>query len=218
MIATPRIRRSGAAREAAEKAAYTISKIQRWLHEAALKKIEPDTGLYHADGNFNYQDAWADCYPFLVWAAWLTDLDALNGPVRGALHAEIKHCQHGFFSDPENAFGGSEYVKDGLIAVSGWQEQSQLELFPFLEEYIRKGVQYTICTDISKDGLLAGTAVDLYQEIRSGFPDLHLIASGGVTTMNEVEALAAIPCFGVIIGKAIYEQRISLKELTNFVA
>ena len=106
-----------AARDSAEKAAYTISKVQRWLHEVALKKIEPDTGLYHPDGNFNYQDAWADCYPFLVWAAWLTDLDALNGPVRGALRAEIKHCQQGFFSDPENTFGGSEYVKDGLIAI-----------------------------------------------------------------------------------------------------
>ena len=101
----------------AEISGYTISKVQRWLHEVALKKIEPDTGLYHPDGNFNYQDAWADCYPFLVWAAWLTDLDALNGPVRGALHAEIKHCPKGFFTNPANTFGGSEYVKDGLIAV-----------------------------------------------------------------------------------------------------
>jgi len=101
----------------AEIAGYTISKVQRWLHEVALKKIEPDTGLYHPDGNFNYQDAWADCYPFFTWAAWLTDQQALNGPVRGALHAEIKHCPKGFFTDPKNTFGGSEYVKDGLIAI-----------------------------------------------------------------------------------------------------
>jgi hypothetical protein len=105
------------ARESAEVAGYTISKVQRWLHEVALKKIEPGTGLYHPDGNFNYQDAWADCYPFLVWAAWLTDLDALNGPIRRALHAEIKHCEKGFFTDTTNTFGGSEYVKDGLIAI-----------------------------------------------------------------------------------------------------
>jgi len=105
------------ARQSSAIAGNTIGKVQRWLHEVALKKIEPDTGLYHPDGNFNYQDAWADCYPFLVWAAWLTDLDALNGPVRGALHAEIKHCKEGFFRDPANTFGGSEYVKDGLIAV-----------------------------------------------------------------------------------------------------
>ncbi len=101
----------------AEIAGYTISKVQRWLHEVALKKIEPDTGLYHPDGKFIYRDAWADCYPFLVWAAWLTDLDALNGPVRGALHAEIKHCKKGYFTDPKNTFDGSEYVKDGLIAI-----------------------------------------------------------------------------------------------------
>jgi len=101
----------------AEIAGFTISKVQRWLHEVALKRIEPDTGLYHPDGRFNYQDAWADCYPFLVWAAWLTDTQALDGPVRGALHAEIKHCPEGFFTDPKNTFGGSEYVKDGLIAI-----------------------------------------------------------------------------------------------------
>jgi len=105
------------ARESAKIAGYSLSKVQRWLHEAALKKIEPDTGLYHPDGNFNYQDAWADCYPFLVWAAWATDRAALDGPVRKALHAEIEHCPKGFFTDPKNAFGGSEYVKDGLVAI-----------------------------------------------------------------------------------------------------
>ena len=105
------------ARASAEAASGTISKVQRWLHEVALKKIEPDAGLYHPDGHFNYQDAWADCYPFLAWSAWLTDLDAFNGPVRGALHAEIDRCAEGFFADPQNAFGGSEYAKDGLVAI-----------------------------------------------------------------------------------------------------
>ncbi len=105
------------ARDSARIAGYTISKVQRWLHEVALKKIERDTGLYHPDGHFNYQDAWADCYPFLVWAAWLTNLDAFHGPVRGALYAEMRHCPKGFFKDPKNTFGGSEYVKDGLIAI-----------------------------------------------------------------------------------------------------
>ena len=101
----------------AEVAGYSLGKVHRWLHEVALKKIEPDTGLYHPDGAFNYRDAWADCYPFLCWAAWATDLEALNGPVRKALRAEIAHCPEGFFTKPENAFGGSEYVKDGLVAV-----------------------------------------------------------------------------------------------------
>jgi phosphoribosylformimino-5-aminoimidazole carboxamide ribotide isomerase len=108
-------------------------------------------------------------------------------------------------------------IKDGYVAVNGWQEQSQLELFPFLEDYLRKGVRYTICTDVSKDGLLQGSAVSLYRQIREQFPELQLIASGGVTTMREVEQLADIGCFGAIIGKAIYEQKISLKELTDFV-
>ena len=105
------------AEKSAKIASYSLSKVQRWLHEVALKKIEPDTGLYHPDGHFNYQDAWADCYPFFTWAAWATDLEALDGPVRGALHAEIKHCPKGFFAEEANTFGGSEYVKDGLIAI-----------------------------------------------------------------------------------------------------
>ncbi len=105
------------ARQSAKIASYSLSKVQRWLHEVALPKIEPDTGLYHPDGNFNYRDAWADCYPFLTWAAWATDVDALNGPVRRALHAEIKHCERGYFAKEANTFGGSEYVKDGLIAI-----------------------------------------------------------------------------------------------------
>lgn len=105
------------ARGSAEVASYTIGKVQRWLHQVALKRIEPGTGLYRPDGHFNHQDAWADCYPFLTWAAWLTDIDALNGPVRGALRAEIEHYPVGFFRKPENAFGGSEYAKDGLTAI-----------------------------------------------------------------------------------------------------
>ncbi|MCG8326742.1 MAG: 1-(5-phosphoribosyl)-5-[(5-phosphoribosylamino)methylideneamino]imidazole-4-carboxamide isomerase [Chitinophagales bacterium] len=107
-------------------------------------------------------------------------------------------------------------VKEGKIAVSGWQEQSELELFDFLEDYISKGVSYVICTDISKDGLLQGTALSLYQEIKERFSDLKLIASGGVTTITELEKLQEIGCFGAIIGKAIYEGKISLKELMVF--
>lgn len=116
---------------------------------------------------------------------------------------------------PDRIILGAD-VKDGRIAVSGWQESSDQELFPFLEEYIEKGVRYTICTDVSKDGLLQGTAMDLYEEIREAFPDLRLIASGGVTTMQELEKLREAGCFGAIIGKAIYEGKISLKTLEAF--
>lgn len=104
-------------------------------------------------------------------------------------------------------------VKEGKIAVSGWKEQSELELFAFLEDYLAKGVQYAICTDVSKDGLLQGSALELYTRIRERFPELKLIASGGVTTLEEIEKLRELGCFGAIIGKAIYEGKISLKEL-----
>lgn len=104
-------------------------------------------------------------------------------------------------------------ARDGKIAISGWQEQSELELFAFLEDYIAKGVQYSICTDVSKDGLLQGTALELYTQIRERFPELKLIASGGVTGLDEIVKLRELGCFGAIIGKAIYEGKISLKEL-----
>ena len=103
--------------------------------------------------------------------------------------------------------------KNEQIAISGWQETTSLNLMYFLKGYIAKGVQYVICTDIAKDGALQGTSVDLYKKIRTKFPDLKLIASGGVTDMTDVEALTEIGCYGAIIGKAIYEGRISLKEL-----
>ena len=118
---------------------------------------------------------------------------------------------------PERIILGSD-VKAGKIAISGWQEQSDLELFPFLESYLKKGVRYTICTDVSKDGLLEGTALQLYKDIRTEFPELQLIASGGITSMDELEQLREIGCYGAIIGKAIYEERISLTELEQFVA
>lgn len=116
---------------------------------------------------------------------------------------------------PERIILGADF-KDGLIAVSGWQESSDLKLFGFLKDYVSKGIQYTISTDVSKDGLLKGSAVDTYQDIREKLPDLKLIASGGVTSLEELEKLREIGCFGAIIGKAIYEGKISVKDLTEF--
>lgn len=104
-------------------------------------------------------------------------------------------------------------VKNGKVAVSGWQEESQEELFPFLERYLKAGVKYAICTEVSRDGLLQGSDQELYNSIREVFPDLQLIASGGVTSVDEVDALRESGCFGAIIGKAIYEGKINLKDL-----
>lgn len=107
-------------------------------------------------------------------------------------------------------------VRGDKIAVSGWEEASDRELFEFLADYVAKGVRYTICTDVSKDGLLQGTARELYARIRKEQPEVNLIASGGVTDMSDVIALRELDCYGVIIGKAIYEGRITLKELMHF--
>jgi phosphoribosylformimino-5-aminoimidazole carboxamide ribotide isomerase len=106
--------------------------------------------------------------------------------------------------------------KDGKIAVSGWQEDSDRELFEFLEDYFQRGIRYTISTDVSKDGLLQGSAIGTYEDIRQKLPDLQLIASGGVTTLQELDELAAIDCYGAIVGKALYEGHIQLKELQRF--
>lgn len=108
-------------------------------------------------------------------------------------------------------------VKGLKIAVNGWQKESSEELFPFLESYLAKGIEYCICTDVAKDGLLQGSSMELYTSILERFPKLKLIASGGVRSIKEIEKLNAIGCHGVIIGKAIYEERITLKELEKLI-
>ncbi len=106
-------------------------------------------------------------------------------------------------------------VREGKISINGWKEDSALELMPFLRAYIDKGITRVLCTDISKDGMLSGTAVGLYKSIMAEWPDLQLIASGGVSCVEDLEALdqAGIP--SVVFGKAIYEGRINLRELVN---
>lgn len=109
---------------------------------------------------------------------------------------------------------------DEKVAVSGWQEESKEELIPFIQSYQEKGIQYVICTDISKDGMLGGPSFELYQKILDNTttePSLNLIASGGISTFDELPKLAELGCEGTIIGKAIYENRISLKQLETYI-
>ena len=106
-------------------------------------------------------------------------------------------------------------VRNEMVSISGWQKDSDYHLYQFLEKYQSKGVKSIICTDISKDGMLQGPAVDLYKGIMEEFPDLELIASGGVSNIEDVRVLNEIGCWGVIIGKAIYEEKIDLNELVN---
>jgi phosphoribosylformimino-5-aminoimidazole carboxamide ribotide isomerase len=107
-------------------------------------------------------------------------------------------------------------VKGEFIATDGWLETSDQTLYEFLAWYESKGVQYTICTDISKDGMLQGPAFELYEKIQNQ-TKLKLIASGGISSFAELPKLAALGCEGTIIGKALYEKRISLKELEQFI-
>ena len=107
--------------------------------------------------------------------------------------------------------------KHEKIAISGWQEESNLDVIPFIKDYRAKGISYVICTDISKDGMLKGPSFSLYKRILSNVNSIKLIASGGISKYEELPKLLDMGCEGVIIGKAIYENRISLKEIEQFI-
>jgi len=118
-------------------------------------------------------------------------------------------------------FGGERIIlgadaRNEKVAVSGWEEGTTLWVYDFVEEYVEKGVQYVISTDVAKDGLLKGPSLDLYRKMQEKCPELNIIASGGVSGMADLEALAELNLFGVIVGKAIYEGRVTLKELERF--
>ena len=104
-------------------------------------------------------------------------------------------------------------VRHGKISINGWKEDSGEDLLPFLQKYVDAGVRNVLCTEISKDGTLAGPAIELYQRIMEAYPELHLIASGGVSSKEDIEALDAAGIPAVVFGKAIYEGRIDLREL-----
>jgi len=106
-------------------------------------------------------------------------------------------------------------VKDEKIAVSGWLETTDIWIYDFIEGYIQQGIQQVFCTDVSKDGMLEGPSINLYKSIIEKFPQLHFIASGGVSSLNDLEQLQHIGCKGAIVGKAIYEGKINLQELTK---
>ena len=107
-------------------------------------------------------------------------------------------------------------VRDRKISINGWKEDSTEDLLPFLRKYIDAGVKNVLCTDISKDGTLTGPAVSLYQEVMSAYPQLHLIASGGVSNIDDIKALEAAGIPAVVFGKAIYEGKINLNELWDW--
>jgi len=126
------------------------------------------------------------------------------------------------FSSWITKFGGEKIilgadVKDEKIAVGGWLETTELDLLPFIKNYLRQGISKVICTDISKDGMLQGPALELYKKMLEAEPTMYLIASGGVSSVRDIELLHEASVPAVITGKAIYEGKIKLKELTQFI-
>ena len=120
-----------------------------------------------------------------------------------------------FAYGPEKIILGAD-VKNRMIAISGWQEVTDIEIVPFLTEYSACGVKEVLCTDVSKDGMLMGASFDLYNMIREKFPALRLLASGGITSVADIEKLDEMGVYGAVIGKAYYEGRLLLKDLKKF--
>jgi phosphoribosylformimino-5-aminoimidazole carboxamide ribotide isomerase len=117
---------------------------------------------------------------------------------------------------------GSEQIilgadaRNERVAVSGWEEGTAIWVYDFVEEWVAKGVRYTVSTDVAKDGLLQGPSFDLYKNLQEHCPDLQIVASGGVSNMADLEKLSETNIYGVIVGKAIYEGRIKLADLLRF--
>ena len=113
---------------------------------------------------------------------------------------------------PDRMILGAD-VRNGKISINGWKEDSEEDLLPFLKKYVDAGVKNVLCAEISKDGTLGGPAFELYANVMKKYPDLHLIASGGVSSIEDIKALEAIGVPAVVFGKAIYEGKIDLREL-----
>jgi len=122
-----------------------------------------------------------------------------------------------------NQFGAEKFLPGAdvllkKIKIHGWKEETEIGVFDFITGIISKGINQVFCTDISKDGMMEGPSIDLYKEILSKFPSLHLIASGGISCFDDLIILKEIGCSGAIVGKAIYEGKIQLSQLKSFIS
>jgi len=147
----------------------------------------------------------------------------LNSGAKYVSVGSIAYKSPELFKQWINDFGADSFllgadVKDKMISVHGWLENTSLSVFDFITTNTAHGINNIFCTDIATDGMLTGPAIDLYKEILKQFPSINLIASGGVSKMNDIHALNEIGCSGVIVGKAIYEERITLKEISAFIS
>ena len=145
----------------------------------------------------------------------------LDAGARQVTGGSIAVRQPGVFLNWLTRYGADKIIlgadaKDRKVAISGWQEQATHDVVDFIKGYQQQGVRYVICTDVAKDGLLQGPSLTLYQEIQTNVPAIQLIASGGVTSVDDLRQLQQRGVYGVIIGKALYEGTIALPELTEF--
>ncbi|MBE6601267.1 MAG: 1-(5-phosphoribosyl)-5-[(5-phosphoribosylamino)methylideneamino]imidazole-4-carboxamide isomerase [Ruminococcaceae bacterium] len=166
--------------------------VKRLIRESGLA-VEVGGGIRSMDTVKAYIDAGA--FRVIIGTAAVTDPDFLDAAL--AAYGE------------KIAVGVD--IKDGMVAIKGWQEVSRLDCFAFCEQLTKKGVDCVICTDISKDGLLSGTNLALYAELSTRFP-IKITASGGVTTVEDVRLLAGMKLYGAILGKALYTGAIDLSE------
>jgi phosphoribosylformimino-5-aminoimidazole carboxamide ribotide isomerase len=147
---------------------------------------------------------------------------AFNSGANQITLGSLAVSNQGLFFDLLKRYGpykiilGADFL-DGKIKTNGWLEDSGKDLINFVQDYVSKGVNYIIPTDISKDGMLDGPSFSIYKEILKNFKSVSLIASGGISVIQDLEELRSIGCEGAIIGKAIYENKIDLKSLTQFI-
>ena len=131
----------------------------------------------------------------------------------GSIAAKDKHQVFSWLDKYQDRLILSADCRNRILAISGWKEDTSIQIIPFIKEYFDKGLQKVISTDISKDGMLSGPSFDLYSDIMKAIEGEKVIASGGISSIEDVYRCASIGCHGVIVGKAYYEQRITLKEL-----
>jgi len=145
----------------------------------------------------------------------------LNAGARYATVGSVAAKQTDLFTEWLHQFGVDKFllgadVKNGYITINGWLNTTELPVQQFMENYMQLGVQQIFCTDVSKDGRLEGPSIELYQSLLNALPHLHLIASGGISSVEDLLQLQQIGCSGAIVGKAIYENKISLNQLVQF--
>lgn len=183
------------------------AKAKKIVNLHVLEKIAQGTSLHIDFGGGVQSDEMID----LAFSAGASQITA------GSIAIRNKDMVIGWFQKygPEKIIVGADAHHE-QIAVSGWQENSNISIFDFLTDYENAGARFIISTDVAKDGLLQGPSFELYEKIQIANPSLNIIASGGVARMEDLKKLKEMNLFGVIVGKAFYEGRITLKELASF--